>query len=141
MSVSLAFTGLFYALFGTSTNILFITIAGFLFFTTLPFVNTSLDVLIRKNVDNEVQARVWSIVSLVSQLGMVIAFAMAGFLADKVFNPLLMPDGPLASTAGKLIGTGTGRGIGLMFILSGMLILLTAYTIVNNKSVNSLEKR
>lgn len=139
LSVSLAFTGLFYALFGTSTNILFITIAGFLFFTTLPFVNTSLDVLIRKNVDNEVQARVWSIVSLVSQLGMVIAFAMAGFLADKVFNPLLMPDGPLASTAGKLIGTGTGRGIGLMFIIAGILIIITSFFIAENKSVQTME--
>ncbi|MDK2904911.1 MAG: transporter, family, macrolide efflux protein [Eubacteriaceae bacterium] len=141
LSYSLAFTGLFYALFGASTNIIFITIAGFFFFTTLPFVNTSLDVLIRKNVDNDVQARVWSIVSLVSQMGMVIAFSTSGFLADKVFNPLLMPDGTLASSAGKLIGTGAGRGIGLMFVLSGTLILITAYVIVNNKPVQTLEKR
>ena len=139
LSYSLAFTGLFYALFGTSTNIIFITITGFLFFTTLPFVNTSLDVLIRKNVDNEVQARVWSIVSLVSQLGMVIAFAMAGFLADKVFNPMLMPDGPLASTAGKIIGTGTGRGIGFMFIIAGILIIITSYIITENKSLQAME--
>ena len=139
LSYSLAFTGLFYALFGTSTNIIFITITGFLFFTTLPFVNTSLDVLIRKNVDNEVQARVWSIVSLVSQLGMVIAFAMAGFLADKIFNPMLMPDGPLASTAGKIIGTGTGRGIGFMFIIAGILIIITSYIITENKSLQAME--
>ena len=139
LSYSLAFTGLFYALFGTSTNIIFITITGFLFFSTLPFVNTSLDVLIRKNVDNEVQARVWSIVSLVSQLGMVIAFAMAGFLADKIFNPMLMPDGPLASTAGKIIGTGTGRGIGFMFIIAGILIIITSYIITENKSIQAME--
>ncbi len=139
LSVSLGIAGFFYALFGTSTSIFIIITAGFLFFTMLPFVNTSLDVLIRSNVTNTMQGRVWSIVSLVSQFGMIIAFATAGFLADKVFNPLLQPGGLLASTAGKIIGTGDGRGIGLMFILSGMLIIVTASVIIRNQSLKSLE--
>lgn len=139
LSVSLGFTGLFYAFFGASTNVFFTIAAGFLFFTMLPFVNTSLDVLIRTNVDNKMQGRVWSIVSLVSQFGMIIAFTFAGFLADKVFNPLLQPGGLLASTAGRIIGTGEGRGIGLMFVLSGILIILTASIIIKNQSVKSLE--
>lgn len=74
---SLLVAGLFYALFGTSTNIVLVTVYGFLFFTALPFINTSIEVLIRKMVDNEIQGRVWSIVSLISQLGMIIAFALA----------------------------------------------------------------
>ena len=88
LASSLAVAGVFYALFGTSTNIVLVTAYGFLFFAALPFVNTSIEVLIRKRVDNAVQGRVWSIVSLISQLGMIVAFALAGTLADKVFKPV-----------------------------------------------------
>ncbi|HPG40668.1 MAG TPA: MFS transporter [bacterium] len=140
LSASLGLAGIFYALFGVSTNLVFITAAGFLFFSTLPFVNTSLEVLIRKNVDNRVQGRVWSIVSLISQLGMIIAFCCAGILADKLFNPLLQPDGVLASSVGKLIGAGPGRGIGFMFVLSGLLVTAVAGIIHKNQHIRALEK-
>ncbi len=137
LAVSLAVAGIFYALFGTSTNIILVTAYGFLFFAALPFVNTSIEVLIRKRVDNEVQGRVWSIVSLISQLGMIVAFAIAGTLADKVFNPLLQPNGALASTVGRFIGTGNGRGIGFMFIISGILVLHTAVVLGRLKSIEN----
>jgi len=139
LSVSLAVAGIFYALFGTSTNIVLVTVYGFLFFTVLPFINTSIEVLIRKMVDNEVQGRVWSIVSLISQLGMIVAFATAGTLADKIFNPLLQPSGSLASSIGQFIGTGNGRGIGLMFLISGVLVLITALVISRIKLIKNME--
>jgi MFS family permease len=137
--ISLAIAGLFYALFGTSTNILFLIAMGFLFFSALPFVNTSLDVLIRKNVENQMQGRVWSIVSLISQLGMVIAFSTAGLLADNVFNPLLQPGGLLSSTVGCILGTDPGRGIGLMFILSGILVIGISIIVWKSKPIRKLE--
>ena len=140
LSLSLAFAGLFYALFGTSTNIMFIIAAGFLFFSALPFINTSLEVLIRKNADNKFQGRVWSIVSLISQMGMIIAFSIAGILADKLFNPLLQNDGLLASTVGRIIGTGQRRGIGFMFLLSGVLVIIIAAIIGKNKTIRALER-
>ncbi len=140
LSISLAFAGIFYALFGTSTNVVFIISAGFLFFSTLPFVNTSLEVLIRKNVDNQIQGRVWSIVSLISQLGMIIAFAIAGILADTFFNPMFEEGGLLASSVGKIIGTGEGRGIGFMFILSGMLVFALSLIISKINLIRALDE-
>jgi MFS transporter, DHA3 family, macrolide efflux protein len=139
LSIALAFAGLFYALFGTSTNIHFLIAFGFLFFSALPFVNTSLDVLIRKNVDNQMQGRVWSIVSLISQLGLVVAFSAAGLLADTVFNPLLQPGGLLSSSVGRILGTNPGRGIGLMFILSGIFMTAISSLVWKSKSLRKLE--
>ena len=136
---SLLISGVFFGMFGITTNIVIIVATGFVFFASLPFINTSLEVLIRKNVDNAVQGRVWSIVSLISQLGMILAFSIAGFLADRVFNPLLLADGLLASTVGQLIGTGNGRGIGLMFVLSGITIIMTGVAISKNKAIKALE--
>lgn len=127
LSISLALAGIFYALLGVSTSPLFLTIAGFLFFSTLPFINTSLEVMIRKRIDLEMQGRVWSIVSLISQSGMVLALGIAGPLADMIFKPLLQVNGALVSSVGQWIGVGPGRGIGLMFLMCGVGIFLTSY--------------
>ena len=139
LSISLAFCGLFFSLLGISTNIFIITLFGFFFFFVLPFVNTSLDVLVRRNVANSLQGRIWSIVSLISQLGMAIAFGIAGYLADKIFNPLLQPRGALSATVGSLIGTGAGRGIAFIFIISGFLVSIIAIVIGRLKKLRQLD--
>ena len=139
LSISLIFNGIFFSLIGISTNIILITLFGFLFFLVLPFVNTSLDVLVRCNVANNIQGRIWGIVSLISQLGMAIAFGIGGYLADNIFNPLLEADGALASSLGTLIGTGAGRGIGLMFIVSGLFVSMIAIIIGRLTTLKALD--
>jgi MFS family permease len=141
LSLFLALAGLFYALMGLFTTVVLIIIFGFLFFSTLPFVNTSLEVLIRSNVDNKIQGRVWSMVTAISQVGYILAFGSAGFLADHLFNPLFYPDGALAQTAGRIIGTGPGRGIGFLFLLSGVLVSIIALILGRVKIIRALELR
>jgi MFS family permease len=136
LSVSLAFAGLWYALLGVSTRIPLIVASGCLF-----FINTSLDVLIRMNVRNEIQGRVWSIVSLISQSGMIVAFGTAGVLADHVFNPLFNTGGLMASSIGRIVGTGEGRGIAFMFVLSGLFTVAVAATIGRIETIKNLETR
>lgn len=132
-------SGIFIALTGVNKSI-FVTGAGiFLFFLALPFMNTSADVLIRKNIPNELQGRVWGIISLLSQTGTVLAYALSGVLADYVFEPLLSDNGVLSDSIGALIGTGTGRGIGFMLILSGICIIPAAFAIGRSRSIRSLQ--
>lgn len=118
---------------------LFITGAGiFLFFFTLPFLNTSADVLVRSNVPGEAQGRVWGIISLLSQAGTAAAYAFSGLLADYIFEPLFTEQGTLAGNIGKLIGTGQGRGIGFMLVLSGLFMLPAAFAIGRNRNIRNL---
>jgi MFS family permease len=95
LSVSLSLAGLFYSLMGLFPNVGIIIIFGFLFFSMLPFVDSSLEVLIRRNVDNEKQGRVWAIIYSVSQAGYLIAYATAGYLADMCSVLCFMNMGPL----------------------------------------------
>jgi len=141
LSISLFLAGLFFANLGLSTSIIFITMAGFMFFAALPFVNTSIEVLIRQNIDNKKQGRVWSIISTITYLGSIVAFVVAGFLADKVFNPLLEVNGKLAGTVGSIIGIGEGRGIGLMLIVSGIIISFISLLIFRNKFIKNLDEK
>jgi MFS family permease len=138
LSISLLLSGMFFANLGLSTNIIYITMAGFMFFATLPFINTSIEVMIRTNIDSRKQGRVWSIISMITYLGSIIAFTVAGFLADKVFNPLLESGGLLADTAGTIIGTGEGRGIALLFVISGLALSMTASLIWRDNEIREL---
>ncbi len=139
LATSLFFSGIFFAAIGVPTNIIYVTLAGFLFFSCLPFINTSIEVLIRSNIDNKVQGRVWSIISAVTYLGSIVAFMVSGIIADKIFNPLLEVDGGLSQTIGLITGVGESRGIGLIFMISGVMISLISLSICRLKSIRSLE--
>lgn len=105
----------------------------------LPFANTSLDFLIRTSIPNELQGRAWGFIGFLSQLGYVVAYAISGLLADYVFTPMLMPQGLLSETVGKIFGTGAGRGIGFLIFLAGALLCITAITLGRLKAIRYLE--
>jgi MFS family permease len=139
LMVSLIVCGCFMALVGTSTSMGFILAASILFFAALPFVNTCADVLIRVSIPNQVQGRVWGLISVLTQIGYVIAYAACGVLADNVFEPMMKKNGLLAASVGKVIGAGEGRGIAVMLILAGVLMILTALVFGSRKSISKIE--
>ncbi|WP_231686980.1 hypothetical protein [Bacillus sp. JCM 19034] len=139
MIMSFIVSGITMAGFGATTSIPIIIIFGFLFFASLPFANACIDVLIRKSIDNDKQGRAWGLISLISQLGFVAAYVLGGVLADYVFNPALVEGGVLADTVGKMIGTGETRGIGLVIILAGMGLVVTALFVSKSKGIRDME--
>ena len=139
LSGSLFLAGVFMAGFGLRENIVLICVFGFLFFAMLPFANMSLDYLVRTNIPNDVQGRVWGLIGIISQLGSVLAYSILGPIADFVFTPALMPKGALAPSIGAIIGTGSGRGIGLLIIVAGIFLCITAVALFNIRSVRTLE--
>ena len=137
---SLALMGLAFAFIGVKPNIWAIILPGFIFFSTIPFVNSSIEVLIRKNIENKHQGRVWSIISVITYLGAMIAYAISGVLADRWFNPMFNKDGLLANSLGHFFGIGPGRGIACMFFLAGIILIILAVIIMYSKSIRSLDQ-
>ena len=98
----------------------------FLAYLSLPFIIGTTSAVLISKVAREVQGRVFSLRVMMVAFSFMIAFVAAGPLADKVFEPLLAPNGVFASSVGSLIGVGEGRGIGLMFVILGILAMVTA---------------
>lgn len=140
LMISLMAAGIFMALTGTTTSLWLIVLFCTLFFTALPFVNTCAEVLIRIRIPNEVQGRAWGMISILTQMGFVVAYGVCGLLADYVFGPMLMEDGILAGTLGQMIGTGEGRGIGLMLMIAGIIMVGFAYGFGFKKSILEMER-
>ena len=137
--ISLFCAGLCISLFGLRENLVLIAISGFFFFSCLPFANTAMDFLVRTNIDNEQQGRIWGLMDPISSFGYIIAYAVSGLLADFVFRPLLLEGGLLAENLGTIFGIGSGRGTGLLISVSGIFLSLTALLLFASKSLRKLE--
>ena len=95
-----------------------------------PFLNGCNQAIWQSKVPPSVQGRVFSVRVFIAWLVSPLARLLAGPLADQVFEPAMIEGGSLASTFGWLVGTGTGAGIALMFVLTGLLrtvLTLSAY--------------
>lgn len=103
-------------------------VAGTLFVGLLaaPVINASSQAIWQAKVPPDVQGRVFAMRRLVAQFTGPIAYLAAGPLADRVLEPLMAPDGALAPTVGRLLGTGEGRGIGLLFLVLAALMVLVS---------------
>lgn len=99
------------------------SVAGFVLFASLALCNAGAEVIIRSSIPNEQQARVWGTIGMISQLGYVVAFVLAGPLADKVFEPLLRTGGLLAGSVGTVFQTGRGRGTALLVTIMGIALI------------------
>ena len=109
---------------GFYTSIFLFATAAFFFFLAFPFINSCAKVIFQKIVAPDAQGRVFSVKNAISHSCLPLAYLIAGPLADRIFEPLMAVNGPLAKTIGQIIGTGAGRGISLMFIISGGLTIL-----------------
>ncbi len=92
----------------------------------IPIVNACSQTIWQNKVAPAVQGRVFAMRALIAQGTAPLSFVFAGALADRVFVPLLMPDGALASTVGPVLGVGPGRGIGLMMVAMGATLVALA---------------
>lgn len=90
------------------------------------FINAHWQALIQTKVGLELQGRVIATNDMLSWSLMPLGFVLAGALADQVFEPFMGGSSPLATAVGGLIGSGPGRGMGLMIIVIGVLLLLAA---------------
>jgi hypothetical protein len=89
----------------------------------------------------EVQGRVFSLRYMLATIITPLAYLTAGPLADQVFEPLMSEGGALSTTGlGTLLETGPGRGIGLMYVLSGVLVILISLITYLNPRVRRLEQ-
>jgi len=93
------------------------SIAGFwqTFFGS--FIPSSNQAIWVSKVEPAVQGRVFTSRYLIAQLASPIGVAIAGPLADYVFEPAMQANGMLAGIFGSVFGTGEGSGMALQFTL------------------------
>lgn len=136
--ISLMAVGL--VLVGIRPNLFFICAGLFTLLFGAPLATAPSQAIFQTKVEPAVQGRVFAARSMVSRSTLPLAFLSAGLLADNLFGPLMNEGGELAKTAvGTLLGVGPGRGIGLMFVASGLILLFASIAAYANPRIRNVE--
>ncbi|MCI0725430.1 MAG: MFS transporter [Chloroflexi bacterium] len=118
--------GLMFTLSGLRASIPLITAGLFGAFFCLPIIVSSNQAIWQAKVAPDVQGRVFAIQEAIRLVPRPLVYLLIGPLADRVFEPLLAADGPLAGSVGRIIGVGPGRGIGFLFVSLGLFFMILA---------------
>ncbi len=89
-----------------------------------PFIDGSNQAIWQAKVAPDVQGRVFATRATIAWLVVPLGQLLAGPLADYVFEPAMAEGGSLAPLFGGLVGSGTGAGMGLQFVIMGLLASL-----------------
>jgi len=111
-------------LVGLRPSVVVATLGGFIAFLGVPIINSTAQTILHQKTAPSYQGRIFATLGMFASAMSPLAYILAGPLADNVFTPLLLPQGLLADTVGKVIGVGNGRGIGLLFIVAGVSVIL-----------------
>ncbi len=123
---SMLLGGVFLFLHGLAPSPLLIAFVAPAFLFTVPVLAGSTMAILQARVPGDVQGRVFAATRVMLQAAVPLAYVVAGPLADYVFEPLMAPGGRLAGSLGAVIGVGEGRGVALMFMISGLVAVALA---------------
>jgi hypothetical protein len=112
-------SGLCFVLIGLRPAFWPTAVGAFCAHVTIAIVSGSNQAIWQSKVEPGVQGRVFAAQHMIARAAAPLAYLLAGPLADRVFEPLLTAGGLLAGSVGRVLGTGPGRGIGLLFVAMG----------------------
>jgi predicted MFS family arabinose efflux permease len=119
----LALQGMLFMATAFQPSFLLYSVGAFMVMFTMPMIITSNQVIWQCKVAPEIQGRVFGLRTTIGNAFLPLAFLLAGTLADRVFEPFMKSNAPLAQSIGNVIGTGEGRGIVLQMVILGCLTL------------------
>ncbi len=117
--VGSAVFGLALATAGLVPDIGWVGVGVFVAHFALPFVQGSSQALWQSAIGPEIQGRLQAVRQLVLRGLQPVALILAGLAADRVFEPALMAEAPLARSFGAWVGVGPGRGTAILVACIG----------------------
>jgi MFS transporter, DHA3 family, macrolide efflux protein len=115
-------------------------LASFLMMLVNPLLNGSNQAIWQSKVAPEVQGRVFSVRAFIAQITAPISMALAGPLADQVFEPAMSTTGHwFANLLGPIVGTGPGAGMSFLVLISGILVAMVGIGAYQIKQIRDVE--
>ena len=119
----LAIAGLASMLIGLRESVLLIAMGTFCIGVTFMFMFGMNRVIWQVKAAPEVLGRISSLRMALGSGASSIGVLVAGPLAQHVFEPMMAEGGTLAGGFGPIIGVGEGRGMALMYIIEGLVLI------------------
>ncbi|MEA5039794.1 MAG: MFS transporter [Clostridiaceae bacterium] len=126
---------------GLGRNLPVWLLAGFCASFPIPFIISGQNVLFYGTVPAGLQGRVYAFKSALQQATVPVGLLLGGLLADKVFEPMMASGSAFSHLLTTLVGTGTGSGMSVMFLCTGVLGFLFSAICIRGKSIRALARQ
>jgi uncharacterized membrane protein YeaQ/YmgE (transglycosylase-associated protein family) len=105
-----------------------------------PLIDSSNQAIWQVKVAPDVQGRVFSARRLIAWVATPLAAAIAGPLADRFLEPQMRTGGSLTPIFSGLVGSGPGAGMSLLFIFSGLIVILVGFISYSTPAIRNAEE-
>lgn len=126
--------------FTIQPSIILLSIGSLIWMSLFPFVEATEQTIFQKVVPSERLGRVFGFAHSVEQAASPLTAFLIGPIAQFVFIPY-MTNGRGVELIGGWFGTGTGRGIALVFIITGIIGLVVTLFAMRSNSYKLLAKK
>jgi DHA3 family multidrug efflux protein-like MFS transporter len=127
-------------LFTIQASIILLTVGMFIYLSVVPFIEAAEHTIIQKVVPPERQGRVFGFAQSVELAAAPLTTFFIGPIAELIFIPF-MTTGAGVALIGDWFGTGSDRGIALVFTLTGFIGLCVTLLAMNSKYYRLLSER
>jgi len=125
-------------LMGLATTPVAMCIAGLAASLPIPMIVAAQNVMMYTHVPDHIQGRVFAARNTLQFFTIPIGTLLGGYLAQYVFEPFMSQQSSNIILLSSLVGSGAGSGIGLMFIITGILGSILCLFCYNNKVMHKL---
>jgi MFS family permease len=132
-------SGICFILMGLRPEFWLVAVGAFGAHITIAIVFGSNQALWQTKVEPKNQGRVFAAQLMFASLATPLAYILAGPLAEKIFEPWMASGGALSQDLNSYLGSGAGRGIGLMFVLMGLVKIIISVVAYLNPRVRLIE--
>lgn len=118
-------------------NVWIWSLAGFLGWIAIPIMNTNLDALMRLNIPDEIQGRIYSVRNSLQFFTIPVGYFLGGFTVDYICEPIMANQENNLFTA--IFGTGKGSGAALFFFMIAFAGIAVCLYFRNNRHIKSID--
>ena len=125
-------------LMGIGRNIYVWSLAGLAASIPIPFIMAGQKIIMYKTVPKEIQGRIFAVRNAIQYSSIPVGILLGGYLADYVFEPFIESQNTASMILQKIVGSGPGSGMAVMFLCTGVLGSLSSYICYRNKNIQML---
>ncbi|MFI7231179.1 MFS transporter [Nonomuraea angiospora] len=128
-------------LFPLRSSIVLLAVGMYVYMLLVPYAEAAEQTILQKVVPYERQGRVFGFAQSVEQAASPLTAFLISPIAQFVFIPLMTGGGAGAQTIGGWFGTGTDRGLALVFMLTGVIGLIATTLALRSRPYRRLSHR
>lgn len=104
----------------------------------IPFIMAGENTILYGKVPRDMQGRVFAVRNAIQYSTIPIGILLGGILADYVFEPFMNSGKDMAALLNKLVGSGAGSGMAVMFLCTGICGFLVSIISYRNREIRKL---